>query len=361
MFWDAAKDRSLWKVLLKTPKNSEMDWNDLANKYEVPLTFLLQQAAYLYDRQFSQVRAQLRRVGASKSSTASPIPGTESGGGEAMVRTGSTGQPQATSRAITSREVTGQEGEESAYKTTAGRTGAPPIGRNTSVTTTTQLQSRYVPRASPRPAKAELHHRSMSPLAPNCRPSTATNARPSAVSPSSVVSSDEDESSYDSNLPMQSRLLRRPPRRPRSSDDEEELDEAPTFLPFTDPGRVAPRKQASAATLRDSPGQIARHRTSNEEIRNSQTSDSSASSTAQHHPVSHRDPKYPRAVNAGTGMPPVPRRTAELAGRSPQSTGNGQTPGRESDGAPSMGSSFSDLDGEQTGIDVSTLYKANKT
>ena len=268
-----------------------------------------------------------------------------------MVRTGSIGQPQAASRGTTSREVAGQESEESAYKTTAGRTAAPPIGRNTSATAAAQLQSRYVPRASPRPAKAELHRRSMSPLASTSRPSTATNAHPSAASPSSIVSSDGDEFSSDSNLPMQSRLLRRPPRRPRSSDDDEEVDDAPTFLPFTDPGRAAPRKQASAATLRDSPGQIARHRTSNEKIRNSQTSDSSASSTAQHHPVSHRDQKQPRAVNAGTGMPPVPRRTAELAGRSPQSTGNGQTPGRESDGAPSMGSSFSDLDGEQTKVD----------
>lgn len=361
MFWDAAKDRSLWKVLLKTPKNSEMDWNDLSNKYEVPLTFLLQQAAYLYDRQFSQVRAQLRRVGASKSSTTSPIPGTESGGGEAMVRTGSTGQPQVASRATTGREATGQESGESAYKTTAGRTAAPPIGPNASASAAAaQLQSRYVPRASPRPAKAELHRRSMSPLASTSRPSTATNAHPSAAMPSSIVSSDGDESSSDSSLPMQSRLLRRPPRRPRSSDDEE-IHDAPTFLPFTDSGRAAPRKQASASTLRDSPGQIARHRISNEKIRNSQTSDSSASSTAQHHPVSHRDPRYPRAVNAGSGMPPVPRRTAELAGRSPQSTGNGQTSRRESDRAPSMGSSFSDLEGEKTEVDFATLSKANKT
>ena len=276
-----------------------------------------------------------------------------------MVRTGSIGQPQTASRGTTSREVARQESEESAYETTAFRTAAPPNGRDTSATAAAQLQSRYVPRASPKPAKADLHRQSASPLASTSKPSTATNAHPSATSQSSIVSSDGDESSSDSNLPIQSRLLRRPPRRIRSSDDEE-VDDTPTFLPFTDPGRAAPRKQASAATLRDSPGQIVRHRTSNEKIRNSQTSDSSASSTAQHHPVSHRDPKHPRAVNAGTGMSSVPRRTAELADRSPQSTGNGQTPGRESDGAPSVGSSFSDLDGEQTKVNVSTLSKANK-
>lgn len=276
-----------------------------------------------------------------------------------MVRAGSIGQPQTASRGITSRKVAGQESEESAYETTAFRTAAPPNGRSTSATAAAQLQSRYVPRASPRPAKADLHRQSASPLASTSRPSTATNAHPSATSPSSMVCSDGDESSSDSNLPIQSRLLRRPPWRPCSSDDEE-VDDTPTFLPFADPGRAAPRKQASASTLRDSP-QIVRHGTSNEKIRNSQTSDSSASSTAQHHPVSHRDQKHGRAVNAGTGMSSVPRGTAELAGRSPQSTRNGQTLGRESDGAPSVGSSFSDLDGEQTKVDVSTLSKANKT
>ena len=48
---------------------------------------------------------------------------------------------------------------------------------------------------------------------------------------------------------------------------------------------------------------------------------------------------------AGAG--PIPgRRTAELAGRSPVSKGKEQGMGRESDGPTSMGSSFSDLDGE---------------
>lgn len=332
-------------MLLKTPKNSEMDWNDLANKYEVPLTFLLQQAAYLYDQQFSQVRAQLRRVGASKSSAVSPVPGTESTG-ETMVRTTSTGQQQTLSRAPLGRDSAIPETEDGAYQTDAGCAGAPSISRNTSATVAAQLQSGYVPKGSPKPAKAELHRRSMSPLTKVSRPSAAINNRASAASPPSIVSSDGEDSSSDSNLPMQSRLLRRPPRRILSSDDEEEVDDSPTFLPFKDPDRAAPRKQASAATLRDSPSQNPRRRNSNEKTHLSQTSDSSASSTAQHHPLSHRDPKHGRVGSAGVGTAPVPRRTAELAGRSPQSTGSGQTPGRGSDGAPSMGSSYSDLDGE---------------
>lgn len=62
-----------------------------AEKFDVALPFVLQQAAWLYERQLSQVKAHMRRVGASKSSAQSPVPGTESAAGEAMRRTGSGG------------------------------------------------------------------------------------------------------------------------------------------------------------------------------------------------------------------------------------------------------------------------------
>jgi hypothetical protein len=66
-----------------------------AMKFEVSLAFLLQQAAWLYERQLVQVRAQMRKVGVSKGSAApSLIPGSTSesvGGGEVMKRTGSGG------------------------------------------------------------------------------------------------------------------------------------------------------------------------------------------------------------------------------------------------------------------------------
>jgi hypothetical protein len=83
----------------------------------------------------------------------------------------------------------------------------------------------------------------------------------------------------------------------------------------------------------------------------SQTSDSSAGSAA----VVAR----PRPGTAGVGAdgrrapqqgPLSPRRTAELAARGPGSASRGaKGASREgSDGAPSMGSSFSDLDGESS-------------
>ncbi|KAJ3556730.1 hypothetical protein NPX13_g10076 [Xylaria arbuscula] len=67
-------------------------------------------------------------------------------------------------------------------------------------------------------------------------------------------------------------------------------------------------------------------------IHHSQTSDSSASSV----PVSRG--AHEKRLNG----PLSPRRTLELAGRSPG--GKAKTYSRDSDGTPSMGSSFSDLD-----------------
>lgn len=67
-----------------------------ADKFEVSQSFLLQQAAWLYERQLSQVRAQMRKVGASRqSATPSPAPGSASAsviGGHAMKRAGSGGK-----------------------------------------------------------------------------------------------------------------------------------------------------------------------------------------------------------------------------------------------------------------------------
>jgi hypothetical protein len=61
----------------------------------VTLPFLLQQAAWLYDRQLSQVRARMRKVGNQHSASPSPAPGSVAGsgavGGYPMKRVGSGG------------------------------------------------------------------------------------------------------------------------------------------------------------------------------------------------------------------------------------------------------------------------------
>ena len=70
-----------------------------ADDFNVTLPFLLQQAAWLYDRQLSQVRAQMLKVGNTHSQSPYPAPapalGSVSGsgalGGQAMRRVGSGG------------------------------------------------------------------------------------------------------------------------------------------------------------------------------------------------------------------------------------------------------------------------------
>lgn len=70
-----------------------------ADDFNVTLPFLLQQAAWLYDRQLSQVRAQMLKVGNTHSQSPSPAPAPTAGsvsgsgalGGQAMRRVGSGG------------------------------------------------------------------------------------------------------------------------------------------------------------------------------------------------------------------------------------------------------------------------------
>lgn len=83
---DPNKDNSLLKSCLR------------AEKFDVTLPFLLQQAAWLYEQQLSQVKAQLRKARRPISSTGvSPTPGSVSGsgisGGHALTRGGSGGIP----------------------------------------------------------------------------------------------------------------------------------------------------------------------------------------------------------------------------------------------------------------------------
>jgi len=125
------------------------------------------------------------------------------------------------------------------------------------------------------------------------------------------------------------------------SEDADEDDDEPAFMPYA---TGEPSHNDPSATLRGDPRNIGRRaptKKSMEVAQQSQTSDSSASSTA---PVARRPaplPKEGSQRHRPTG-PLSPRRTAELAGRSPGMKGKGR---EGSDGTPSMGSSFSDLDG----------------
>ena len=88
--------RGISVCLLLVTWTDQADRSDSADELEVSLPFLLQQAAWLYERQLSQVRAQMRKVGNPNASSApSPVAGSESAslvaGGHAMRRGGSGG------------------------------------------------------------------------------------------------------------------------------------------------------------------------------------------------------------------------------------------------------------------------------
>ncbi|KAI9743473.1 MAG: hypothetical protein M1818_002786 [Claussenomyces sp. TS43310] len=333
--WDAAKDKSLWKILSKASKNSDVDWTALATKFDVSLPFLLQQAAWLYERQLSQVRAQMRKVGAVRGST-SPLPGSDSAGGETMRRTGSGGGGPRIPSSLSVRKDSPMLRNDATA--TPSRSMAPPFSRTSSASTTVQIQSRNAPQSSPQLAKAALNRRSISPPA-----RTAPTKGPSDTQGTSSESA-SSESSSDSEVLAKSRILRRPPRfsshKLGLSEDADDDDDAPAFLPFSAPADSNAHDPSATlkGDLRHMPRRISSKKP--EDIQRSQTSDSSASSAA---PVVRPGRNEVHQMAKHTG-PLSPRRTAELAGRSPMNKGKGT--GREgSDGSPSMGSSFSDLDG----------------
>jgi hypothetical protein len=128
-------------------------------------------------------------------------------------------------------------------------------------------------------------------------------------------------------------------------DDDDDDDESPAFLPLSrGPGsasRGASGHDLSATLRTEQEGISAPQRRVTEPaqgLKKSMTAESSGSSVSSGAPVSHSHTQLRRQMNH-----PSPRRTAELAHMSPRRS---TTSGRDiSDGTPSMGSSFSDLDG----------------
>ena len=139
----------------------------------------------------------------------------------------------------------------------------------------------------------------------------------------------------------------------QSEDADDDEEDEPAFMPVSTTGAGTSSHNDPSATLRGDPRNVGQkrhvhsHRKSMEVLQRHQkgleTSDSSTSSTAQATPVGLARKgevavgKDGNRIGGGRGVsgPLSPKRTAQLSGR-----------GREgSEGSPSMGSSFSDLDG----------------
>ncbi|KAK9248485.1 hypothetical protein V1506DRAFT_529088 [Lipomyces tetrasporus] len=60
--WNQDKENELWSVLSRAHKRTEIKWPQLAEYFNVSIPFLLQQAAWLYERELQQVREEMQRV-----------------------------------------------------------------------------------------------------------------------------------------------------------------------------------------------------------------------------------------------------------------------------------------------------------
>ncbi|KAE8372618.1 hypothetical protein BDV26DRAFT_285786 [Aspergillus bertholletiae] len=323
--WNAAKDQALWDLLSRPSKGDDIDC--IAERFDVTLQFLLQQAAWLYDRQLSQVRAQIRKVGTTQSSSPSPAPGSVSG----------------------STALGGQS-------TKSGPGAGPPPRRTSSATTINQIKpSRESPRTEtpvePKDPRWESFNRRSSANKRDQAPVPSALVHRSPTLQEEDLSSSSSSSSSDEDDGLASRrglLFRRfgkfSTHRHGLRGDEDDEDESPAFVAIS-PGQPEASRDPSAqdlnATLRlqgeDQAG--ARRRTSEQSPipRALITAESSMSSVSSGAPVTAQ---LQRANSIPS--PLSPRRTAEAARHSPRRL---NASGRDtSDGTPSMGSSFSDLD-----------------
>lgn len=346
--WNSKKDRALWEVISEASSGREIDWHTLAEKFDVTLNFLLQQAAWLYERQLSQVRAQLRKVNRPLSVGTPPMPSSVSGSGVAMTRGGSGGSRVPSSLSHRTREQAASRGEAESPEA-AGHLRGPRMSRTSSTNTVFQVQksSPVAPVTSQDEAQSSFQRRQKGQEARrssiSASPKLAQKALSRPTTPPSKIeesnSSSSLESANEAPLSRSKAYTRRPryssakaPLGPLSDADEDSGD-SPPFLPFSDvkgtKKTVSPTGDPSA-TLRASPKPQTSQRpalnlSNKPQHLNASRTVHSSSSSAQSQPVS-RESQGSRVPLSS--LSPRQRRLAKEG----------------SDGAPSMGSSFSDLD-----------------
>ncbi|KAJ5565843.1 hypothetical protein N7535_007481 [Penicillium sp. DV-2018c] len=337
MVWNASKDQALWDILSR-PSKGDID---------CMIPFLLQQAAWLYDRQLSQVRAQMRKVGTTQSHTPSPLPGSVSGSAALG------GQPQReTPDTFLSRKIPPSEPLVGLYLTLIP---APEI-RGASLTSTTTTNQARGNRDSTRTATPTVTDREPRWDSFGGRPSATTREQPPVTSlPRSptldgeISSSLSEESESDNEVPgrhapLFKRFGKFSIQRSGLRDDEDDEDDTPAFLPLPrehDHAYQERPAQELSATLRLDAELAAGRRRPDQRPgpRMPVTSESSGSSMTSSGPVSL--PSSNRRVSQAPPMVMSPQRALGARQTSRKSTASGR---EASDGTPSMGSSFSDLD-----------------
>ncbi|KAI0897400.1 hypothetical protein F4806DRAFT_495074 [Annulohypoxylon nitens] len=340
--WNSAKDEELWNIISR-PSKTDIDWNEIASKFNVTSDFLFQQIAWLTERHTSQIRAQIRKATTLTKGSAAPSPQPPPEGpftAEPMRRAGSTERPgRAPSQLSIRKDSPLPRNDGSVPGTPARSTPRPTTTRtssaNTAVYTTRNLGGNSKPQITSRGNDTQRQRLSSLPIA---TPADDNDQEPEPPSPEPTESSDSESSS---SSPAQSRIIKRPPRFQNNNDAASDADEdnEPAFLPYNPPSSAGNSSGHDlSATLRGNfPRDYAKRHSKGltgrtGRIHQSQTSDSSTGSGAR------------PDQRGASGGPLSPRRTMELSNQSPGGKGKGRS--RDSDGTPSMSSSYSDLDGE---------------
>lgn len=61
--WDAKKEKELWGMLKGT--STDLEWHKLAKHFDVSVVYILQQAAWLYEKELSLLRKRISRLSTS--------------------------------------------------------------------------------------------------------------------------------------------------------------------------------------------------------------------------------------------------------------------------------------------------------
>ncbi|CAI7590626.1 unnamed protein product [Penicillium manginii] len=358
--WDAKKERALWD-LISRPSKDGLDCE--SERFGVTLQFLQQQVAWLYERQLTQARAQMRKAPQqlqSHSNSPSPAPGSVAG---STALGGQTQRPLVAGSRGMFRQVS-QQREAVQPAPTGRRTSSTSIATINRVRDTSRTDT---PTTEGREQGAGSSAR---------RPSVPRRDQPQSTSfmrspplqeedlSSSSEESDSEEETSPRRFPRWRNFGKYSTHQSRAGirDDEDDDDDAPAFLPMPrheQLSREVPTERVSqelSGTLRlDADRASAAWRPTERrpgflptgaESNTSSAGMSSASSNGPNHPVRGDERRVPLRSSHGSG------RATEQARASPR--GRGGVNG--SDGTPSMGSSFSDLD--DTSVTQSALEEA---
>jgi hypothetical protein len=336
-------------------------------RFEVSLAFLLQQAAWLYERHFAQMKAQMKKL--SPSGCPSPLPPDSTGnfavnsnvttlpvGSQGKHRrvqqwnielTANTGQRAPSSLSTRMRDsptpTMGSVGsgvfrQPNTLPTTTHQQPKPE-GLSRTPSTRTLTQSRTGPPASPAPPTIT---RAFNTAFGNHRKPISPQREISEPDSDPLQDSESDSSSDGESQSMaRSQAFRRPTHYTKTAkhgynddDDDDDGESSGGFLPFA---TTATGSADPAATIK-SP--VKRAYEQRPIAPDSSASSASSAAPAQTNTTVHKQREsrgdYTQASPASALSP---RHRSELSKLSPRMRRDG------SEGTPSMGSSFSDLDG----------------